>query len=281
MQRFISGLKYLIVAVMVITPGVSSADETRYSLGLGLEFVSGTYGTGTRTNAVYIPFTAAVYPNERLDLSVEIPFVYQSNSNVVFSQGGGMHGSQSAGNGSTSTTSGTGMMGGSSGMGGGMGQGGIGDITVKTGYVLVTERESVPQVRPNVFLKIPTADKNKALGTGEFDGGAAVEVLKWLDNWFAYAEAGYAIQGKTSIVSLKNYLYYTLGAGYQVTDALRPMFILKGSTATVAGGEPLLEAHLKLKYQATKHTGLEGYVAKGITTSSPDYGTGLYVYYNF
>ncbi len=280
MQRIISGLKCLIIVVMVITPGVSSADETHYSLGLGLEFVSGTYGTGTRTNTVYIPFTAAVYPNERLDLSVEIPFVYQSNSNVVSSLGGGMRGGQSAANGST-TTSATGVMGGSSGMGGGMGQGGIGDITVKTGYVLVTERESVPQVRPNVFLKIPTADKNKALGTGEYDGGAAIEVLKWLDNWVAYAEAGYAIQGKSSIISLKDYLYYTVGAGYQVTDALRPMFILKGSTATVAGGDPLLEAHLKLKYQATKHSGLEGYVAKGITTSSSDYGTGLYVYYDF
>jgi hypothetical protein len=181
-----------------------------------------------------------------------------------------------------SPTGGSGMMGGSSGVGnGGTGQGGVGDITVKAGYVLVPEKNMIPQIRPNIFVKFPTADKTKSLGTGEYDGGFGLEFWKWMDNWCTYAEAGYAIQGKSSNIALKDYLYYTVGAGYQVTDTFRPMFLLKGSTATVVGGEPSLEARLKLKYQATQHTGVEGYLAKGITASSPDYGTGLAVFYDF
>lgn len=285
MKRCNQHFKWLITAALVCLPGLGSADDKiHYSLGLGLEFASGAYGTGTRTNTVLIPFTAAVYPSERLDFLIEIPFIYQSNNNVISSLGSGMHSGQSTtGSSVASPAVSSGMMGsGSSGMGnGGMGQGGIGDITVKAGYVLVPEKELTPQIRPNVFVKFPTADKNKSLGTGEYDGGFALEFWKWLDSWCTYAEAGYAIQGKSSAIALKNYLYYTLGAGYQVTGKFRPMFILKGSTAPVDGVDSLLEARLKLKYQATQHTGIEGYLAKGITTSSPDYGTGLAFYYDF
>ena len=35
----------------------------------------------------------------------------------------------------------------------------------------------------------------------------AMPPWKWLDSWITYAEAGYAIQGKSSAVALKNYLY--------------------------------------------------------------------------
>ena len=33
--------------------------------------------------------------------------------------------------------------------------------------------------------------------------------------------------------------------------------------------------------EITKHTGIDGYLAKGITTASPDYGTGVAVFYEF
>ena len=59
------------------------------------------------------------------------------------------------------------------------------------------------------------------------------------------------------------------------------MLFLKGSTPTVEGASSLLEALLRVKYQFAKHTGLDGYLAKGITTASPDYGMGLAVYYRF
>lgn len=282
MNKYNILLKCLIAASIMVIPSLGGAEEMHYSLGTGLEFTSGTYGTGSRTNTVYIPFTAVVYPTERFDFSVEIPIVYQSNNNVITTLGSAMHGGQSTANSSAaSSTTGTGMMGGSSGMSGGMGQGGLGDITIKTGYILATEKELMPQIRPNVFLKFPTADKNKALGTGEYDAGAALELWKWLDNWCTYTEVGYVLQGKSSDIPLKNYLYYTVGTGYQITDAFRTMLLLKGSTETFVGADPLLEARLKLKYQASKHTGVTGYFAKGISTSSPDYGTGVAVFYDF
>lgn len=281
MNGFNRHSKWLITLALLFIPALVIAKDMHYSLGAGLEFATGTYGSGKRTNTVFVPFTAAFYPTERLDLFVEIPVIYQSNNNVVTTLGSGMHGGQSAAGSSVASTAASGgMMGGSSGMGG-MGQAGIGDITVKAGYILVHEKELLPQIRPNVFVKFPTADQNKSLGTGKYDGGFALEFLKWLDSWYTYTEVGYTIQGKSSAIALKDYLYYTVGAGYQVTDKFRPMLILKGTTVTVDGIDPLLEARLKLKYQATQHTEIEGYFAKGISSSSPDYGTGVAVYYCF
>lgn len=42
------------------------------------------------------------------------------------------------------------------------------------------------------------------------------------------------------------------------------MLFLKGSTPTVEGASSQLEARLRVKYKLTEHTGIDGYLAKGI-----------------
>jgi hypothetical protein len=274
----------MILASTLVLPHVAQAEESPYSISQGFEFSSGKYGTDTRTDSIYAPFTVMDIPTDRLGLSLEIPFVYQSNGNVVSSIArGGMQGNK------TTMLPAVGM-GGMPGSGSGMSpssastnqsESGIGDIILRGGYILVPEKDSMPQVRPTVFVKFPTADKNKSLGTGEFDEGFAVEVSKWLGKWNPFAEAGYTVQGKSTQLPLKNYMIYNAGIGYQAAENFRPILLIKGATSPAVGASSLLEVRLKLKYQATNHTGIEGYVAKGITTNSPDYGTGLAVYYDF
>ena len=282
-QFFGSGKIFILLAVMtsLLLPAWVYADGPAYSVGLGFEFASGEYGTGIRTDSIYMPFTAAVRPTERLDFSLEIPFVYQSTSAVVAGQFMGMQG-QSAGTQSVmAVMGGSGMRTSASAATVNNSQDGIGDIKLKAGYVLYTEEKYVPAIRPNFYVKFPTADKNKFLGTGAFDEGLAVELTKWFGKWVADGEIGYAFQGKSSVLDVKDYLYYYAGGGYQLTEQLRPMLFLKGSTPTVEGASSLLEARLRVKYQFTQHTGIDGYLAKGLTTASPDYGTGLAVYYEF
>lgn len=275
----------LALAATLALPYFVQAEEYPYSVGLGFEFSSGKYGTNTRTDAVYAPLTITASPTDRLGLSLEIPFVYQSNGNVLSSIAtGGMQSSRTmkqlaAGMGGQ-TGSGTGMTS-TSATGTNQSESGLGDITLKVGYILLPEKDYLPQIRPIAFVKFPTADKNKALGTGEFDEGVSVEVSKWFGDWNPFAEAGYTVQGKSSLLALKNYLAYNAGVGYQVADNFRPILLVKGSTAPADGASSLLEVRLKLKYQLTSRTGIEGYLAKGVTTNSPDYGTGLSVSYSF
>lgn len=272
----------------LVVPYYVQAEDYTYSIGQGFEFSSGKYGTSTRTDSIYAPLTIIASPTNRLGVSLEIPFVYQSNGNVVTGIGrGGMQGSK------TMMLSAIGMSSSMSGSGGGMSpssassastdqsESGLGDIILKVGYTVFPEKDLMPQIRPTAFVKFPTADKNKSLGTGEFDEGFAVEVSKWFGNWNPFAEAGYTVQGRSSQLSLRNYMAYNAGIGYQVADNFRPILLIKGTTPPADGASSLLEVRLKLKYQATKHTGIDGYVAKGITTNSPDYGTGLSIYYDF
>jgi len=294
---------YCFMVVSCMSPaGLAHAEGPAFSLGVGFEVASGRYGTGTSADSIYLPVTFAVYPTQRLGFSVEIPYVYQSssavNTTVFTGSGSRMAGMRKQGAAMTGTPGGSGPTGGvtpgTPGMPGTPGSmstaaaarsneshGGLGDITAKAGYVLVPEGDLVPRVRPYVFVKFPTADRDNALGTGEFDEGFAVEFSKLLGNWYCFAEAGYTFQGTSPLLPLKDYLSYNAGTGYIIGERFLPMFVLKGSGAPVEGAGDLLEMRIKLKYLATSQTGIEGYVAKGVTRSTPDYGSGLAIFYDF
>jgi hypothetical protein len=271
------------LAATLVLPNLVQAEAYPYSVGLGFEFNSGKYGTDTRTDSIYAPLTITASPTDRLGLSLEVPFVYQSNGNVLSSIAtSGMQNSKAM----KQTAVGASMAGPGSGMSStssstNQSESGLGDITLKLGYVLLPEEGLLPQVRPIAFVKFPTADKNKALGTGEFDEGLSVEFSKWFANWNPFTEVGYTVQGKSSQLSLRNYLAYNAGVGYQMGDNFRPILLIKGASAPAYGASSLLEARLKLKCLVTEHTGIDGYLAKGLTTNSPDYGAGLSAYYNF
>jgi hypothetical protein len=78
-----------------LLPILAQAAEFPYSIGQGFEFSSGKYGTNTRTDTILAPLTLMASPTDRLGLSLEIPFIYQSNGNVVSSiASGGMQASR-------------------------------------------------------------------------------------------------------------------------------------------------------------------------------------------
>lgn len=267
---------------LVVLPARAHAEGLTYSLGLGFEVATGKYGTGTRTDSIYAPVTAAI-SSERFGFSLEIPYVYQSSSaaNTRLFAGSGMHvmqmtppstsgGTISGSSTSSSTTSNTNRA-----------QSGLGDIIAKAAYVLVPEGETMPRVRPYLQVKFPTGDQQSALGTGTFAEGGFLELSKQMGTWYSFAEAGYVVQQRSSVLDLKNYLSYDAGIGPVLGEKLLPMVILKGSTAPIAGSSDLLEVRLKLKYQFATQAGIEGYLSKGLTTNSPDYGGGLAAYYDF
>jgi hypothetical protein len=250
------------MVMTIVLPRFVHAEELPYTIGQGFDFFTGKYGTDTRTNTVSAPFNVMITPTDRLYLSVDIPFVYQNNENVVPGVSNG--GSVSSTSHSTSHS-----------------ESGLGDIIFRAGYSLVIDKDSMPLVRPSAFIKFPTADKSKSLGTGEFDGGFAVEISKWLGKWYPSVEAGYTVQGKSATFALRNYMTYNAGVAYQINDKFLPALLINGTSPPSDGTSSFLEVRLKLKYQMTKHTSIDGFISKGITTFTPEYGSGLAVFYNF
>jgi len=260
------------------------------SISLGAEFASGNYGTDSATRSLYMPLIATWLPNERLDISIEVPFIYQSSSNVttvlyntsqsatinktMFRGGpGGNSGTilQQQAGGFTSTTAGSSTSAVS----------GLGDIILRLGVIALFEDTGIPQLRPSLFIKCPTADFSDGLGTGEFDFGVGLEAIKWLGNLQVTGEGFYNYQGKVDGFGLKNYFSYTAGVGYQLTKTVEPMLLIKGATAPSSYSGALLEARVRVIWSVTDTTSLDLYGSRGIADNSPDYGGGAAVTYSF
>lgn len=254
------------------------------SLSIGGEFSSGSYNTGSTTRSFYLPLIASWYPTERFDASVELPFLYQSSSLVtttIYQTPTAMISSQS--------TARQGGVGGPGGIAGTSGTGGadsssvsgLGDIILRAGYILSFESTSLPQVRTSLFVKTPTASVSDGLGTGEFDVGGGLDLSKWVGNMHLAGEAIYCYQGKVDGLGLNNYLSYSGTVGYQVTQSIHPMLVVKGATAPSDYSDTLLEIRGRLILSLTSSTAIDLFVSRGISASSPDYTGGIAVIYSF
>lgn len=282
----------LVLAMISATPAwsVSSVPDKpqNASISLGAEFASGTYGTDATTRSVYMPLIATWSPNDRFDFGIEIPFLYQSSSNVttsLFSTSqntaaaqttlrGGPGGNRTAilqQQTGTSAATGTAQSDVS----------GLGDIILRAGYVLLVEKSPLPQLRMSLFVKTPTAAASDGLGTGKFDYGGGLDLTQWFGDLHLTGEIQYTWQGKVSSFDLKNYFSYTAGVGYQLLESLEPMLLVKGATAPSGYSDNLLEARGRLIWSASDTTQLDLYGSRGFSDSSPEYGGGIAVIYSF
>lgn len=140
----------------------------RGAVGLGVDFATGDYGSGTSTDFIAVPLIVDLYPTERLDLELIIPWVYQTNGDNAY--GTVMPYRQGYARGAATATgtrfqAGAGGSSGSTAGGSAGSASGLGDITLTAGYIIIPEGTVVPRVRPLIYLKFPTADENKGLGT--------------------------------------------------------------------------------------------------------------------
>lgn len=241
------------------------------SISLGFEFASGDYGTDQTTDSYRIPATLAYAPNDRLDFSLVIPYVYQNNSATV-TLGGTRAPMRHSGMGS-GTSAAT--------VNSNDSQNGLGDITLTAGFVLIPEAGSVPALRPLVYLKFPTADEDKGLGTGATDFGGGLSLAKRFGDWSAYIEALYIAPGSTANYNPDNYWTYLASTYYRLTERLNCGLALSGATAAFDAGADALEMQVKVNYWTAQQGSAGGYVAKGLSDGSADYSAGIYGTFSF
>jgi hypothetical protein len=143
----------LVLAIVGVRPALAQ-DEPRVSFSTSVDYSVGDYGTGKDTTLVYVPFTLGVRPFDRFWLSVTVPYLYQTGQNVVLTGGGvAVKGKKSNGKLTRPATSTT--------------ESGLGDVLAKASFILIPEKEFIPEITPYFKVKFPTADKDRSLGTGE------------------------------------------------------------------------------------------------------------------
>ncbi len=152
-------------ALMVATPLAMSADKT--TLSTGMTYLKGDYGQASDTEILYVPFTLK-HRTGPWTLKVTVPYLRITGPGGVLPDLGATGATTPAGTNS-----------------------GLGDIIAGATYRAYYDAERGLLVNLTGKVKLPTADKNKGLGTGETDWYAESSVYKISGAWTPFATLGY------------------------------------------------------------------------------------------
>jgi len=238
-----------------LTPARGEPGEL--GISLGAEFTTGKYGGTTSTDIGYFPVTLR-YETERWLWWVTIPYlIVKGPGDVVIIGGGGMGGHRTV---TTTTASRT--------------ESGIGDIVAAASYRLLTQTEVRPALDLAGKIYFGTADETKGLGTGENDYALQLGITKDIGvlNWSG--TAGYLVSGDPAGVTYKDVFYGRLDVEH---DFARNTVGVAFDTqqATVPGGDAPARLSGYLTTHLGKHSKLTGYLLRGFSDASPDWGMGV------
>jgi hypothetical protein len=243
------------------------------AVGVGFEVSHGDYGVNADATLVTLPLSVFFYPVNKLDITLEVPLLYlssKSDSGVVVTSSGG------AARGRGATKSGTAAAGATT-----VHESGVGDINMTAGWIFLQDGERTPNVRPTFYVKAPSGDLDRGLGTGTVEAGPGLSVSKWLGNVQLFGEGAYIFQNSKSDYPGRNYVSYLGGAGIQAMDRLFVSVLAKGSSARSDGAEAQAEGRLKVNFMHSRRMSWEIYGSAGFTDASPDFGGGMSMIYQF
>lgn len=270
----------LCLALFALPSQVSASDNAARlnhavsaAVGIGFEFSHGGYGTGADATLVTLPLSVFIYPADKWDITIEVPLLSLSsksaNGVIVTRTGGIGRGRVANASGAAAASSAT------------VQEYGIGDISMTAGYTLFRDGERRPKVRPTFYVKIPSGDPDRGLGTDTVEAGAGLSVSKWFGNIQLFGEGAYILQNSGSSYTGQNYVSYLGGAGIQATDRLFVSMLAKGSSPRADGAAAQAEGRISLNFMHSRRISGEIYASAGFTDASPDYGGGLMVMYRF
>jgi hypothetical protein len=252
----------LVLAVALTLPGVTPAlaqDVPWWSFGTSVNYSVGDYGTGKDTTIVYVPFTLGVSPLDRFTVSLTVPFIRQTGQNVVITGGGVASRKSQKGKLAQPARSTT--------------EDGVGDVLLRVSYIVLEEKDAIPEVAPYVKIKFPTADRDRGLGTGEFDETVGVDLSKRLvERLYGYLTLSYTFIGDPPGSNLRDSFGWSLGAAYAVLQPLSVFAFLDGATAIAPGQADPVEFRVGTEFRLTKALKLTGAVTRGLTDGAADWG---------
>lgn len=207
---------------------------------------SGSYGTDQTTDLLYWPFT--IRRNlDAGDVSLTIPWL-----------------DLEAGDGQT-------VVDGTVIRGSGYGGSGLGDAVLKGRYHWIEQTEQLPFVDLIARLKLPLADEDKGLGTGEVDAGLGFDVTRRFqrDNlWFAGMT--YTFMGDPPGVDYDNRVDLEAGIGRDVLPGLLICSMYNFRSAVSPGSDDAHSISFLANHRTTERVRIFVMLEFGLTDGAPD-----------
>lgn len=257
----------LLTVSLILFTTVSSQAEGKVGASTGFDFSSGDYGSEGDTEITYIPVNLK-YQNDDFALKLTVPYIKMSSedSSVV---GGGSNTVVLDSDESTTTETTT--------------ESGLGDIVFKGTYFLYEGDENdplMPMIDLSAKIKLPTADEEKGLGTGETDYALESDFTWFTDDFAIFTTIGYKFMGSNETYDLNNVAYGSIGFAYQIESGFSTGLMYDVKEATSDTGSEMSEATGYVSYKfSDKLKGLL-YLVKGFSDGSADYGIGATLSYS-
>lgn len=232
-------------------------DNGVFTVTSGFDYSSGKYGSNDRTDITSVPVIGK-YEIDRLTLKLTVPYVTITGPGNVLPDIGKFKNSST----STRTT-----------------ESGLGDVVAGATYNIYEGSVAAPMIDITGKVKFGTADRNKGLGTGENDYSAQVDLYKTYGNFTALADLGYRVYGDTNQAPLDNVFYGSLGGTYKIAPQASAGLIYDYRPAITTNGSAISEMTAFVNYKMTSSWKAQGYLVKGFSDGSPDYGVGALVSY--
>ena len=225
------------------------AQEGPLTLGGGLHYSSGDYGTTTTTTITTLEATAR-YEAGRWTYKATLPYLFVSGATSVVPGIGNVRGKAPR----TSNES------------------GMGDIVVSATYAAYSDKQMGIDLTGKV--KLPSADEAKGLGTGETDVAFLVDGYRTFERITGFGGIGYHILGDSPGLPLENAWSANLGASYKLDERDSVGALFESRQRVVAGGARQLELIGFFMRKLDRAWKAQAYALIGLADGSPDWGIG-------
>lgn len=168
---------------------------------------------------------------------------------------------------------------------------GLGDISWALRYAAIHEEGAIPEVTLNVNAKSDTGDEHRALGTGDWNVGTGVSLVKTIDPVVLFGSLGYTwTLGTLEVEEIDldpgDQILYSLGMGFSLNDRVSFSMAMAGAAIrrTEENGREISGSGLDVNslqftttVQLAKRVYLEPFVGFGLTDETSDFLVGINV----
>ncbi len=244
---------YFFACVVSLLTQAASAGTA--SVATGFDSTSGNYGTTSNTSILTIPVIGK-YETDSWLFKLTVPYIrVTSVSGVIPGVGVGPMKKAATVNATT--------------------QSGLGDVVAAGTYFAIEGDEEMPGLDLTAKIKLPTADKNAGLGTGETDYAIQADVYQSMDKVTLMGAIGRKFLGSSAILPLNDIFYGSVGVSYRASDNVSVGGSLDAAQASSASGSNVLELSAYISRKIDKTKKIQAYILKGFADGSPDTGLGM------
>jgi hypothetical protein len=233
------GAALLALLTALAASGAVAQSSVRFDAGV--EYTSGDYGGTVDYDDLYVPLTLT-YGLRRVDLRLTVPYL-------------------EAETGAGTTASGIGDV--------------IAGITV---YDIWRSANGSMALDFTGKIKLGTADETEGLGSGENDYSLQTGLYKALPSGGGFSTGvGYRARGDTAAVDLEDVWFAYIGGLHAFSSRTRGGIFFDYREASIAGNDAVQELSAFIARRTSSRWGVQVYLLKGLSDTSPDWGGGFSV----